>query len=175
MAALIDAEARYAEGSLNGVVRGLAQRYLREHRLHDLVPEVAVPVLRLTDRLRATGDSAAADLVLAHAVHNGITPSMLQEAQVMDTTAGQDPPDQVTVGPNAALNGAVNMEAGAWLAARHPSGLRDVNLIRANMAGRVELGQARGGCPPAATTAATAITLVNYLRAVLLDANVIST
>lgn len=173
MAALIDAEQLYTEGTLNPVILGLTRRYQREGRTHDLVAEVAVPVLRLSDRLRGLGESRAADLLLAHAVHNGLVPSMLQEASVMDTNAAKKPIEALAVGHNPAANGAVNLEAGAWIAARHPNGLRDVNLIRVNNAGRIEFGQARPGAPPPATTAATAITLVNYLRAALIDAKLI--
>lgn len=126
--AAIDAEALYADGTLRAVTSGLVKRYRRLGQVPLILTELAIPICRLAESLRRMGQGPEADSVLAHAVHDGIDPSVL--AQAVAATAQPDvilPPaiETVTVGPN---------------------------------------GELRAGPPPAATDAASAAELANYLR-----------
>lgn len=102
--AAIDAEQAYNDGVLRQIVRGAVRQRLREGRALDILPEVAVPVARLADNVRRMGDKATADSILAHAVHDGIGPSVLAEA-VRDNTEAA-----VVLIPNAGLVIGANAE-----------------------------------------------------------------
>lgn len=105
----MNAEEIYAAGgpsTLRMATRGAVRVLQREGRLQDMVPEIAVPLTRLANRLRATGDKAAANSILEHAVHDGVPAAALAEAvQVAtgDDFLGRYAPAPVTVGPSGEL------------------------------------------------------------------------
>lgn len=106
---VMDAEGIYAAGgpsTLRMATRGAVRVLQREGRMDAMVPDVAVPLTRLANRLRATGEKAAANSILEHAVHDGVPATALAEAvQVAtgDDFRGQFAPPPVQVGPNGEL------------------------------------------------------------------------
>lgn len=89
----IDAEALYASGALRPATVGRVNLLKREGRLAmDLSREVARPISRLADNLRRMGEAAEADLILRHAVHDGVEPTFLVVAVRDETKATDLPP-----------------------------------------------------------------------------------
>jgi hypothetical protein len=103
MSTPIDADALYAEGTLRAVTLGLTRRYRREGRFSDVMTEVAAPIMALGARLKSTGNAVEADQVIAHAVHDGVPPSMLAEAVAHSTVTGAPRAPAVTVDQSGAL------------------------------------------------------------------------
>lgn len=93
----IDAETAYANGTLSVLTKGVIRNLIRDGHGADILPFVAVPIARLADNLRRMGRPTDADLVLRHAVHDGVDPSILVLAVAANTTASAVPPpvDQV--------------------------------------------------------------------------------
>lgn len=107
--AVIDAEGIYAAGGPNALrmaVRGGVKQRTREGRVEDVLTEIAVPVGRLAERLRANGQKAAANSMLEHAVHDGIPAAVLAEGVRLATREdflGEVAPPPVTTGPKGEL------------------------------------------------------------------------
>lgn len=106
----LDAEAIYTTGGHNALrlaVRGAVRTAKREGRPDSvLVEEVAVPVVRLANRIRNGGDKAEANAILEHAVHDGLPAALLQEAIESAALADfqtADPDVEITVGPHGGL------------------------------------------------------------------------
>jgi hypothetical protein len=99
---LLDAEAAYADGTLRAQSAGLVKRFIREARPGDIMANVAVPIARLADTLRRMGQTVAGDGILAHAVHDGVPPTVLVQAVAANNTAPAlnlgDPIGTVSVG-----------------------------------------------------------------------------
>lgn len=107
MADLLDAEAAYADGSLRAQTVGLVKRFIREARPADILPNVAMPIARLANNLRRMGQQVTGDGILAHAVHDGVAPTLLVQAVAANELPPElnlgDPTTTVTVGPAGQL------------------------------------------------------------------------
>lgn len=123
----IDAIAAYDDGTLRAITRGRVNQLIREGHVTDILTEVAVPIAQLSEILNRIGETQAASDVLAHAVHDGIKPSVLAQAVALitadklapiqpNTSVSVGPLGQVRVGPPpAATNAASTQELANWL------------------------------------------------------------
>lgn len=106
--AVMDAEGLYSmsPNALRLATRGAVKTRQREGTMDTLVAEVAVPLVRLANRVRANGNAAAADSILEHAVHDGIPASALAEAvqaATADDHRDETAPPVITLGPRSEL------------------------------------------------------------------------
>jgi hypothetical protein len=85
----IDAETALTDGTLTAVVKGTVDRYQRTGAADRIIPDIAVPLVRLAARLVSSDDRPSGDNVLRHAVHDGVTPTNLVAAVAVD--AATDP------------------------------------------------------------------------------------
>lgn len=79
----MNAEEIYAAGgerALRLATRGAVRQLTQQGRVADILVEVAIPVVRLANRLRAGGDKLTANNILEHAVHDGVQAAVLAEA-----------------------------------------------------------------------------------------------
>jgi hypothetical protein len=105
----LNAEDIYAAGGEPAVrlaVRGAIRTLTRDGRANEILDEVAVPVVRLANRIRNDGNHGLANTILEHAVHDGIQAAVLadaiERATTTDVTSRYAPPE-VTVGPHGGL------------------------------------------------------------------------
>lgn len=105
----MDAEGVYSAGGPNALrlaTRGAVKLRQREGRTADILPEVAVPLGRLANRLRSDGQTSVANTMLEHAVHDGVSAAVL--AQGIEQATGEDflgayAPPAIEVGPRGDL------------------------------------------------------------------------
>lgn len=106
---VMDAEAVYAAGGAGAIrmaTRGAVRQAQREGHPERILTEVAVPLCRLANRLRAGGDKATANSILEHAVHDGVQAAVLAEAiQIasQEEFLGRWAPPPINVGPRGQL------------------------------------------------------------------------
>ena len=101
-----NAEQAYNDGTLRALTKGLVQRYIREGHALDILPDIAVPIVRLSESLRKMGLTAEANSILEHAVHDGVQPQVLAQAMAIFTKQliAPSPPDEtLTIGPLAQI------------------------------------------------------------------------
>jgi hypothetical protein len=106
---ILAAEDIFAAGGANALrlaTRGAVKQHQRDGTMVDLVTDVAVPIVRLANRLRDNGDKGTANSILEHAVHDGIPSSILAEAiqiATSDDHLEEFAPPVVQVGPRGEL------------------------------------------------------------------------
>jgi hypothetical protein len=102
---VMNAEEIYAAGgpgALRLATRGAVKAAQRAGNMAPILPEVAVPLVRLANRLRSMGQKAEANSILEHAVHDGVQAAVLAEAVELATSEDhldQFAPSPIFVGP----------------------------------------------------------------------------
>lgn len=107
----IDAEKAWADGALEATVKGNLTNRRQQGRADLIGPEVVLPVVRLSERLRKEGKAQDCDRVLSDSYHAGVDPSAMSEqleaklrAEIL-AEAPRPRPEPPTPGPGKHLPG----------------------------------------------------------------------
>lgn len=98
----IDVDALLADGSLRQTVRGRIINARKEGRQADIITEVAAPILDAAIRMMEDpnqGNEVADDLV-AHAFHDGLTPTQLMQGMDQARQGRPEPGRPAPVDPS---------------------------------------------------------------------------